>query len=261
MPAEEAQFVAEDIADAGHHALVEQRLGDRAIRSRDQTVRGRARIPVRAEQVGSAVVDNVAVVIAFQDLQYAQVDADRADLTCFQDDPNPVVDPRGPRCDPPAAVHLQVRVNTGRPDADEQVLAPAAHLVDDLAAQVDRGITRHPNVAAGQSVTDQRLPQYFCGVENGVTFRHGLPQPQSTRGAGKPGVGQGRGYRRGQLRSQYRRTVDPLDQDRIDLAGGDQACDGDCRGVVNLRVVVGEAEHRPSAALEEPHQFTVDQHY
>ena len=158
------------------------------------------RVPVLAQQIGSQVVNGVLVVVAFQNLQHAQVDADRADISCFQDDSNPVVGPTCPRRDPPAAIHLQVRVDTGRPDADEQVLAAAAHLVDHMTAQVDRGIPRHPNIAAGQRVTDQRLPQSCLRygkrchprawaiaaadrAESGRTRRRSTPSPPSREAA------------------------------------------------------------------------------
>ena len=88
-----------------------------------------------------------------------------------------------------------MRVNAGRADPDEQVLAPADHLVDHLAGQIDGGKARHADIAAGQRATDQ-VPAAVCrGVPDGVTLGHGLPQPQPARGAGEPGVGRARPVR------------------------------------------------------------------
>jgi hypothetical protein len=62
MPEHEAQLVAVDVANACHHPLVEQRLGQRPLGIGGE-VRGRdVGIPVRAEQVGAKVRDDVLVV-------------------------------------------------------------------------------------------------------------------------------------------------------------------------------------------------------
>ena len=90
MPGDEAQFVAVDIADAGHHPLIEQRLGQRPVRIRGQVRRRDVRIPVVAEQVGSEVSDGVHVVLALQDFQHSEVDARGLNVVRFQDDSDPV---------------------------------------------------------------------------------------------------------------------------------------------------------------------------
>src|SRR5580693_337617 len=134
--ADETQFVAVDIAYPGQHPLVQQRLGDRSIWACGQVGRGELWVPVGPQQIGSQVCDRVAVVGAVEDFQHAQVDADRADIAGFQDDPNAVIVAHRPGSHPPAAVHLQMRVDAGRSDANEQMLAPAVHLVDNLTGQV-----------------------------------------------------------------------------------------------------------------------------
>ena len=189
MPADETQFVAVDIADSGQHSLIQQRRGDGAVRLCRQIVGGNLRIPVVAQQIGPQVVNRVAVMGAFEDLQHAQVDADRADIAGFQDDPDPVVGTAYPRRHSPAAVHLQMRVDTCRSDANEQMLAPAAHLIDHVTAEVDCREAWHPDIAARQRAADQRLAQCVCGAENGVTLGHALPQTQSAWRPGEPGVG------------------------------------------------------------------------
>ena len=118
--------------------------------------------------------DRVLVVRAVEHLEHAQIDSGGPDVAGLQDDPDPVVGPRGSAAagDPPAAVHLQMRVDAGVADADEQVLAPAEHLVDDPTGQVDRGVARHADVAAGERGAHQGLAQHGRGAEDGVAFGH-----------------------------------------------------------------------------------------
>src|SRR5687768_15108616 len=54
------------------------------------------------------------------------------------------------------------------------MLTPADHLVDDLSGQVDGGIARHPDVAARQRLSHQRLAQDGGSVPDGVAFGHRL---------------------------------------------------------------------------------------
>lgn len=63
-------------------------------------------------------------------------------------------------------------MDAGRTDADEQVLAAADHLVDPLSAQIDIGVPRDPDIAAGQGLSRQRGGQHRRGVENGVPLGH-----------------------------------------------------------------------------------------
>ena len=58
---------------------------------------------------------------------------------------------------------------------DEQVLATAEHLVDDMPRQIRRGELRHPNVAPGQCLTRECLAKLGGGAEDGVAFRHPSP--------------------------------------------------------------------------------------
>ena len=77
----------------------------------------------------------------------------------------------------PGAVHLQMRVDAGVADADEQVLAAAEHLVDRLPGEVDGGELRHPDVAARERLARERLAQLGCGAEDGVAFWHAVTVP------------------------------------------------------------------------------------
>ena len=52
------------------------------------------------------------------------------------------------------------------------MLPAAEHLVDHLPGEVDGGVPRHPDVAAGQGAADQVLAQHGGGVPDGVTFGH-----------------------------------------------------------------------------------------
>src|ERR1700733_15334290 len=79
MSADETQFVAIDIADAGQHALVQQRLGDRSLWVCRQVRGGDLRVPVVAQKIRPKVCHRVAVMAAVGDFQYAQVDPDGAD--------------------------------------------------------------------------------------------------------------------------------------------------------------------------------------
>ena len=125
--------------------------------------------------------DDIAVVVAREDVEHPEVDADGADIVGFQDDSCPMIHPHRTVADPPAAVHLQMRVNAGRPDPDEKVLAPTEHLVHHLAGQVDGGVPRHPDIAARQGATGQVLSQCGRRMPNGVTLGHRSPQPQPAR--------------------------------------------------------------------------------
>jgi hypothetical protein len=98
------------------------------------------------------VSDHLVVVVSVEDFQYAEVDADGADglfaMAGFQDDPDPMISPHAPAGHPPAAVHLQMRVDAGRSGSDEQVLAAAEYLVDPMPSEVDGGEPWYPDVAA-----------------------------------------------------------------------------------------------------------------
>src|ERR1700694_2142681 len=128
--------------------------------------------------------DDVLIVDAVEDLQHPQATTGGLSpvrsRAGFQNDADAMPGAAGPRAaDPPAAVHLQVRMNAGRADPDEQVLAAADDLVDDEAGQVGGGVARHPDVAAREGATDQCLPQIRRGVPDGVTFGHVAVSPRS----------------------------------------------------------------------------------
>ena len=84
--------------------------------------------------------------------------------------------PAGPAdgIDLPAAVHLQMRVDASRSHPDEQVLAPTDDLVDHPPGQVNGGVARNADIAAGQHFSGQRLPQDHGGVPDGIALGHGL---------------------------------------------------------------------------------------
>jgi hypothetical protein len=174
MSADEAQFVAVHVADAGHHALVEQRLGQRPVRIGSQVGRGRARIPVFAEQIGSEMSDSIDVVGPLEHFQDSEVDARSVNVPGLQDDSDPVTGPARlvQGRDLPASFHLQMRMDAGLPDPDEQVLAAADDFVNDLPGQVDGGVARNPDVAAGQGLSGERFAQDGGSVPDGVAFRH-----------------------------------------------------------------------------------------
>src|SRR6185295_17156422 len=83
--------------------------------------------------------------------------------------------------DLPAAIHLQMRMNAGLTDADEQVLAAAEHLVDDLAGEINGGEFRYPDVASCQRLPGEGIAQDGCGVPDGVALRHRLPASTSAK--------------------------------------------------------------------------------
>ena len=129
------------------------------------------RIPVVAEQIRPEVRDGVKVVGAVEDLQHAEVDPGRGDLAGPKHNPDLVIgDPA--RRDPPTAVHLQVRMDTCRPDPDEQVLTAAQYLVDRVVGQVNGGVLGHPDIASGQGPADQCVAQGCGGTKDGVALRH-----------------------------------------------------------------------------------------
>jgi len=120
----------------------------------------------------------IAVVIAIEDLEHSEVDADGPNGAGFQHDSRAAIHRHPPVAHPPAAVHLQVRVNAGPPDSDEQVLPPTEHLIHHLPGEVDGGKSRHPDIAACQCLPGQVLPQRGRGVPDGVALRHRSSQPQ-----------------------------------------------------------------------------------
>src|ERR1700758_3252605 len=77
------------VAGAGHQPM---RVAGRTYRRAGQkAAEDNQLVPVGPEQIGSQVCDRVAVVGAVEDFQHAQVDADRANIVGFQDDPNAVI--------------------------------------------------------------------------------------------------------------------------------------------------------------------------
>src|SRR6185312_10332581 len=110
-----------------------------------------------------------------QDFQLAQVDSRRLNIACFQDDSHTVVALSNAtvRGDPPAAVHLHVRVDTGRADADEQMLSAAENLADCFSRQVHRREPGHAYVTTGQRLADQPVAQVGRRVPHRVALRHG----------------------------------------------------------------------------------------
>ena len=90
MSEDEAQLVAVHVPDAGHHPLVEQSLGQRAVRMGDQVGGRDPRIPVAAKQIGAEMGDRVLVVVALENLQHAEVDACGLDVGGFQNDADAV---------------------------------------------------------------------------------------------------------------------------------------------------------------------------
>src|SRR5271166_1055196 len=176
MTADEAQLVAVHVADPGHHPLIQERCRDGPVRSGGEVGRRPLSVPVVAEKIGAEVRDDGQVVFAVEDLQRAQVDTDGLHVLRFQDDPDSVVAVAPAAAlrarQPPAALHLQVGVDAGRPDPDEQMLAPADHFADGLAGQIDRREGRHPHVAPGQRLANEPVAQVGGGVPDGVAFGH-----------------------------------------------------------------------------------------
>ena len=73
---------------------------------------------------------------------------------------------------PPTAVHLQMRMDARWPNPDEQMLAPAEHLVHKVTTEVDGGVLGHADIASGQCPADQRIAQGRGGTKDGVALRH-----------------------------------------------------------------------------------------
>src|SRR5262245_355016 len=74
---------------------------------------------------------------------------------------------------PPLALHLEVGVHADLIGSDEQMFAIAGDTLDPLSDQIDGGIARYSEIAAGQRLSVQREPQSGGGEENGIAFRHG----------------------------------------------------------------------------------------
>jgi hypothetical protein len=70
-------------------------------------------------------------------------------------------------------------MNARSADADEEMLSPADDFVHPLPGEVDGGVAGHPNIAARQRLSLQRLAQPDSGVEDGVTFGHRYPAIRS----------------------------------------------------------------------------------
>ncbi len=165
-----------------------QGLGQRSVRISGEVGCRSERIPVVTEQIRSEVGHRVLVDGAVQNLQDAQIDSGRGDLAGLQQDPD-FMGRNAAAINPPLAVHLQVRVEARRPDPDEEMLAPAEHLVDRVAGEVDGGEARDADVAAGEGLSGQCIAQDGGGVEDGVALGHGF-RLRVKGGAGLGGFGQ-----------------------------------------------------------------------
>src|SRR4051812_2247744 len=125
-----------EVADAGEVALVEQSLDDRPLGTGAQSSNGFVERPVGAEDVGTEMADDAALLLAADDLHRSESEADRAPLGVAEDEPG-LVRGRAPArvgsVDVPAALHLEVRVNGDLGQPRQDVLAAGDGLVDVLA--------------------------------------------------------------------------------------------------------------------------------
>ncbi len=201
--------------------------------------------------------DGVHVGGPVQDLQHPQVDAERPRLRGLQHDADLVRRHPDP-ADHPGAVHLQVRVDAGLPDPDEQVLAAAEHFVDDLTAEVDRRVPGHPDVAAGQLPALQRLAQFHGRAKDGVSLGHQRSRrPRGVRE--KPAVASASATADSRLSStgtpSMRSTSSPEPVAVVTSSARTAAA-----ALCGLGVG-GEAQQRSATPFDEPGQLAVDEHH
>ena len=86
-PGHEAQLGEVHVADAGQPGLVEQRVGQRAVGLLAQPAYGLVLVPVGAEQVGAEVADRRVLLLAGEQLDDAEREADGQPVVGGQHDP------------------------------------------------------------------------------------------------------------------------------------------------------------------------------
>lgn len=99
------------------------------------------------------------VMLAFKDLQNCEVDSGNLNIAGGQEYSDPVSIACGKWMgeDSPASIHLEVGVDAGPSDANKKMLATANYLVDDGAGEIDSGVARHPDIAAGEYLAFEYL--------------------------------------------------------------------------------------------------------
>ena len=176
-PAQEAQLVGPEVADAGQVALVEQRRGERAARVGRQPPHRLGGVPAGAEQVGPEVADDVVLAVGAQQLDDRHVQRVGGGPVGGQHDAHALVEVAGQPLagadHGPAAGHPQVRVQgdaAGEPG--EQVLA-ARHGAEHLAAgQVRGGEAGDAQVAAHDGPAGQARLEPAGHPPDAVPLRH-----------------------------------------------------------------------------------------
>src|SRR6185295_2891913 len=118
--------------------------------------------------------DHLHVALPLQHLQHPEIDACGLKIGGFQNDSYPITGAARliDGVDLPAALHLQMRMDAGLADADEQVLTAADDFVDHVAGEVDGGVARHPDIAPGQRLADECVAQDGSRVPDGIALRH-----------------------------------------------------------------------------------------
>src|SRR4029078_8962097 len=124
---DEAQLVAVHVSNAGQHSLVEEGLGQWTVRVGGEVGDGGSRGPVVTEEVRPEMGDHLHVALPLQHLQHPEIDACGLKIGGFQNDSYPITGAARliDGVDLPAALHLQMRMDAGLADADEQVLTAA----------------------------------------------------------------------------------------------------------------------------------------
>lgn len=173
----EADLGSIDVAQPGHHGLIEQRFTDRARWIRTQTTLRFVGIPVGAEQIGAEVANDALLLRPFQYVHDRKAESDGNVSIGLENDARLVagMSPAIPRLvDVPRSIHLEVSVERDLVPDPEQKVFPARHdLIDATPREIERRVPGHAEVAPPQNAASQRPGEARRGQEDGVALRHG----------------------------------------------------------------------------------------
>ena len=168
-PAQEAELVDPQVAEAGQVPLVEQRGSDRSAGLGLEAPDRLRRVPVGAERVRTEVADRVGLLRGRQDLDDRQVEpVRRRRVIQLEEHAHLVHQPPGQPLarahHRPAARHLEVRVQGHRlaargDEAGQLVLAVRVDPRDGRAAKVERRVGRDPQLGPDEAATHERRLQ------------------------------------------------------------------------------------------------------
>ena len=175
-PCQKADLAFVNVAPSGHQALIQKRLPEGSLGITPESSDRLLGIPVGPQQVGAEPAGDARLVGGGENVEHLEAVTEGVPRSGAQYDSDLVrtFDPAAaPAIKAPGPIHHEVGMDAQATlDAHEEVLAVRRDPGDGSSAEIQRGVTRHPKVAAVEHPSRQRVVERCGRAPDRVAFRH-----------------------------------------------------------------------------------------